>query len=73
MKVYLISQTQHNDYDTYDSFVVVAKNAEQARRLKPLSKDHYGDWAFDYDHIDVQQIGSAKGPARIILGSFNAG
>ena len=37
MNLYLISQNHNNDYDTYDSAVVVAESAESAKRMHPSS------------------------------------
>lgn len=41
MKIYKISQTENNDYDTYDSAVVCAENEEEARLMHP-------DGAYNY-------------------------
>lgn len=35
MNIYHISQTENNDYDTYSDAVVIAPNAETARRINP--------------------------------------
>lgn len=35
MKIYRISQEENMDYDTYDSAIVVALNAEAAQRMHP--------------------------------------
>jgi len=35
MKIYKISQDENNDYDTYDSAIVVAENEEEARKIHP--------------------------------------
>lgn len=58
LKLYLISQTQADGYDTYDSAVVCAESEDQARNVDPsepyiggggavmtrkLWKDRYGD------------------------------
>lgn len=37
MNIYLISQTENDGYDTYDSCVVVAENEDMARRITPVS------------------------------------
>lgn len=37
MNLYKISQEENNDYDTYDSAVVVAENEEDAKVLYPRS------------------------------------
>lgn len=35
MNLYLISQTANNGYDSYDSAVVAAKSAKDARKIHP--------------------------------------
>ena len=35
MKLWLLSQDKNNDYDTYDSCVVVAENEEDAKKFAP--------------------------------------
>lgn len=37
MKLYLISQEENNDYDTYSDAVVCADNEEEAKRICPSS------------------------------------
>lgn len=39
MRIFKISQDVNNDYDTYDSAVVVAENGEEAKRIHPSSDD----------------------------------
>jgi len=39
MNLYLISQTQNRNYDTYDSAVVAAESEEHARAIHPSSSD----------------------------------
>ena len=39
MKLWLISQNENNDYDTYDSAVVAAETEEEARHIYP---DNWG-------------------------------
>lgn len=50
MNLYLVSQNVNNDWDTYDSFVVVANNEDEARYISPCEyyvwKD--GCWNFKY-------------------------
>ncbi len=40
MKFYLVEQDDNNDWDTYDSFVCVAQNEEQARWMVPDPEYH---------------------------------
>lgn len=42
MKLYLISQEQNRDYDTYDSAVVAAENEDAARYTSP---DNFRTWS----------------------------
>jgi hypothetical protein len=80
MKLYLISQDQNNDYDTYDSAVVCAKSEEEARNIHPnvFSDDPWEDsgaWCSSPDLVTVIEIGVAN-PSQapgIVCSSFNAG
>ena len=49
MNIYLISQKENNDYDTYDSAVVVAPNEEVARRIHPSYRKN--DFNLPYNTI----------------------
>lgn len=50
MKLWLISQSTNNGYDTYDSAIVAAETAEDARRLHPD-----GDvWVVDTGWVDPE-------------------
>ena len=35
MKIYKLSQKENDDYDTYDSCIVIAENENDARRIHP--------------------------------------
>lgn len=79
MKLWLISQTENEGYDTYDSAIVVAESVEQARAIHPSKysswNEHYSSWASSPEHVSAVCIGTAQdgiqGP--VILASFNAG
>ena len=84
MKLYLLSQTDQNDYDTFDSCVVAAKNEDDARMVHPYDKhfptvnnwlDTNYTWANKPENVNVTLIGTAiKGTKRgVICSSFNAG
>lgn len=85
MKLYLISQGDHNGYDTYDSAVVAAESEEKAAKIHPgLNSEYfdarkdwgvYGGWANSHKSVDVKLIGEAapNTKAGVILASFNAG
>jgi hypothetical protein len=76
MNLYLLSQTEHDDYDTYDSCVVAAENAEDARKIHPSPGGYTSyTWASDPKNVTVKLIGvAALGvKAGVVLASFNAG
>ena len=73
MNIYLVSQDVNDDYDTYDSFVVVASDEEEARNIHPqitrgfydtpkeireLWTRKYGSWARSPDQVAVKLIGT---------------
>ena len=70
MKLYVISQEENKDYDTFDSMVVAAETPTKARKIHP----GYG-WTSDYKNVTVKYIGEAKAGTEegVILASFNAG
>jgi len=86
--LYLISQSANNDYDTYDSAVVVAESKEDAKKIHPspygskkgewwMSEDSYDfhDWV-TLDKIEVKYIGVANQDLEVgtvVVSSFNAG
>lgn len=80
MNLYLISQETNSKYDTYDSAVVVAESAEQARTIFPESGFDYdnswNEWVPMYD-VKVKLIGEATPeydtPGVTICASFRAG
>lgn len=75
MNLYLISQTENEDYDTYDSAVVAAETPEDAARIHPDGSGSFGTWARCPENVTVKLIGTATEgtPAGVICASFNAG
>lgn len=89
MKLWLISQTVNNDYDTYDSAVVAAKTEEEAQRMHPLGgrditdraqdnpyqRDGDDGWVRDPGAVFVAYLGEAKKGTKqgVICASYNAG
>lgn len=85
LNIYVISQEENNEYDTYDSAVVVAEDEEQARDISPdgrgnidwdlQRRDRYGCWAFNRNKVKVVCVGEAAeiGVIGVIVASFNAG
>ena len=84
MKLFLISQTENNDYDTFDSAVVAAPDEDTARLLDPGSFDgkpytewdkHYSTWCRSPEQVSVRYLGEADPDIGlgVICASFNAG
>lgn len=79
LNLYLVSQTENNGYDTYDSFICAAESETSARAIHPNGPNNWGEfypsWASSPDHVTVELIGTAPpGVAPgIIIASFNAG
>lgn len=84
MKLWLISQSENNNYDTFDSAVVAAASAEDAQQIHPEEswgynvsayyheKKNYGCWA-PPDYVKVKYIGESKDEETgVICASFNA-
>lgn len=79
MNLYLISQSENDDYDTYDSVVVAAATEDAARQINPDGKDRWGykysGWCKSPDAVSVKLLGIAASDIQpgVILASFNAG
>lgn len=83
MNLYLISQDEHNSYDTYDAAIVCADNEDEARKINPSGggwKDpnlhsYMYSWASKPANVKVTLIGKAEDHMHkgIVLASFNAG
>lgn len=53
MKLWLVSQTANNDYDTYSDIVVAAETEDEARKTSPSPdyrewSDEHNSWMFKY-------------------------
>ncbi len=81
MKLWIISQTENNDYDTYDSAVVAAETENAARQINPdaMTEGNWGrpyrSWCSAPELVTVELLGDAVPgtAAGIILASYNAG
>lgn len=82
MLLWLISQNENNDYDTYDSAVVAAETAEEASRMHPRdgsdiknNESYHQTWTHDPTKVICKLIGTAapRTPKSVICASFNAG
>ena len=74
LKLWLLSQSVNNDYDTYDSCVVAAATENEARQTTPHGASD-GTWVDDLSQVTVKEIGVAGSDiaAGVICASFNAG
>lgn len=81
MKLYLISQDENRDYDTYDSAVVAAPTRRVAQSMNPNKYAVKGDlkdmdncWTSDPRNVSVRYLGKAASSVRqgVICASFNA-
>ena len=80
MKLWLISQQQNNNYDTFDSAVVAAETGEAARQIHPHGQDKWNrplwkTWCDKPAQVQVEYIGECREDmaAGVVLASFNAG
>jgi hypothetical protein len=73
MKLWLLSQTENCDYDTFDALVVAAPSASAAKRIHPCPQCS-NTWVTQ-KHVMVKYIGTAAPDTKegIILSSFRAG
>ena len=81
MKIFKIWQTENNDYDTYDSAVVVAEDENAAKLIHPCGSGEeidwdrlYSPWCSSPDKVEVEYIGETHIDKQcVICSSFNAG
>ncbi|MCP4397775.1 MAG: hypothetical protein GY801_10815 [bacterium] len=83
MKLFLIEQSQNDNYDTYDAAVVIAENEEEARNMDPstgeqMEKEDWrreiSNWCSSPNHVSVKFLGeSVDSKKGIVCSSFHAG
>lgn len=85
MNLYLISQSENDDYDSYESAVVAAESEDRAKMIHPrgdilteenLNKDTWDYcWVSNIENVQVEFIGTAKDGTEegVILASFHSG
>lgn len=83
MKLFLVSQDENNDYDTYDSFVIACETEDEAKNTHPCGEpmteeqwnDIYSSWCSSVKHVKVQYLGEADKSLEegVVCASFNAG
>ena len=76
-KLWLISQTVVQDYDTFDSAVVVAETEDDAKNTHPYGRPLYDPcdtWPSSPVYITVEYLGETElEVGRVVCASFNAG
>lgn len=76
LKLWLISQKENTEWDTYDSAVVAATTEEEARLINPDGEWILSSaWCSSPDKVHVKYLGIATEDVEpgIVLSSFNAG
>lgn len=87
LNLYVLTQSDERGYDTYDSCVVVARNADEAREVHPSPYVDLGerwwsppprrdDWAHHPDRVTATLIGTAAEglkAGQVLCSSFDAG
>jgi hypothetical protein len=78
MNLYLISQTENNTWDTFDSAVVCAPDEETARNIIPGGGKWgaiWSSWASCPEKVTVKHLGKADQEIKsgVVCASFNAG
>ena len=83
MNIYKVSQTGNDDYDTFDSMIVIAESEEDARWMRPDGRSwdkiscrrrFWDDWYWP-EECTVELLGEALPGMKpgVVLASFNAG
>jgi uracil DNA glycosylase len=76
MKLFLIEQNENCGYDTFDSAVVCAKTAKEAKQINPSEGSIFSEheWT-DPKNVKVTLIGRATPgvKAGVVCASFHAG
>jgi hypothetical protein len=75
LNLYLLSQDENIDFDTYDSMVVCAEDDREARNIHPDGNWGFHTWARSPLNVKCKLIGVADSAQEkgIICASFNAG
>lgn len=79
MNIYLLTQTENEEYDSYDSIVVCAEDEIDAKTILPETnmndEEVKSKWVIDTDFITCIEIGKANSNQvkGVILASYHAG
>jgi len=78
MKLWLLSRTDRVYFEEFDSFVVLAKNEVEARKLAAAfdPKSSYDprkhDWT-ESKYVKCEQVSLRTAKAQVLLASYNGG
>lgn len=73
--LYLLTQNENNEYDTFDSCVVCAEDFVTAQRISPSGRFDNRTWASSPDNVTAVKIGTAHEDIEIgsvVISSFNS-
>jgi hypothetical protein len=81
MKLFHVSQSENNNYDSFSDFVVCCETEDEARNIHPgygdqtWNNDMYNLWCKSPEDVTVTYIGEAAAHLKkgIICSSFHAG
>ncbi len=81
MKLYHVSQTVRNGYDTFSDMVVCAESEEEAKLIHPYwpedwhGTNFYKCWCDDADDVTAKYLGEADETIAkgVVCASFHAG
>ena len=78
MNLYKISQTDNDDYNTFDSAIVCAVSEYDAKTINPDGREwgyRWSAWCKSPDDVTVELLGTALDGVKrgVVLGSFRAG
>jgi len=84
MKLFLISQNQNNEFNTYDSAVVAAPDEETAKWMNPINGKPIDDWGLGKkyyhwcngpEYVTVRYLGEAVGDVEqgVVCASYIGG
>jgi hypothetical protein len=82
--LYLITQKENTDYDTYDGAVVCAPDEKTAQNMNPRTgkpmtdgdwEYPYNEWASDPKRVKVKFLGTAVPSSKqgVVLASYTSG
>jgi len=77
LKVFLLTQNQHEGYFTYQGVVVAAESADEAKKIHPSGESfsHLREWADSPDKVEAKYLGEADAsiPKGIVCATYVEG